>query len=1250
MGLFDHLFKPKPGPAGEEIVEAEAASPEPLAAVESGSQNAASSRPDPSAFLHPKNFIPRAGSPIVPAPKSPLATATRFAERKLGPSVAPAASDEIVLTLGDILSRIPTHYLKSGTHDPKRELRFKINDLSSDIARGRAAVPLSSVARLLPDIFVKEIAPDEDTEVRLPLQKLVEQIGLLRSRPAAPAAEKTAQPAPQPPSAQRVSPEVETPTLTAEIVPPVVKPAGLAPARESLRELRPDAEKVDELRRLGESLRESFFAADKVVEAEPVAEKPVIERVPQIESPTSALMPEPAKEAEAPAVKGADFFSPPPVESTTVAPKPAQAEVLASSFAQALAVESEKKAVMAIEKIEALANEAEQRLSPTPVPGAGSAETPASIAPPSARPEVELTKEPKPAVEPHADAGSRTEPESAEERIHLSLAAILRQCPQEIIVGQLPPVDDSVRITLPFAPIDRQLNTGKVEVSATHFVAALPARFQKFFKAPPDLKIPIPLEEVFQNLPTASAEIAIPPEQPLGLILAPAAESVAQAPVPTNIPEAVVEPVPAITQETPAMPPEPDPTPAAVLDFSHSASVEKPAAEALPSLPDSVPSVSEPAVEIPSSVSEIGSEAAAADEVKPALHLPAFHIFAPPPPLVTLAKSEVSVAETTAFADPPATVVSEAPIEAAPLAEATKLELRTAEISAPLESVATEVPPPPAKPESATLVLIASAKHESQTGEAPLPIMETVVPAPSPETELDAHAPVPELQKEMVATAELSSAPASPAAGSVENPPETLASKWEAVAQTAHSDTSGVFAAATKTIVPPLMIRPLIMPPPPLFGFKPMSEAPAEETPAEDHYVTLDKISVITDFKLVSYDDTEKTKVISDELLAAPIPVSQPDPAQPELFNEPLPSVETAALVGASPDTEAPSAFGETAAKITGEIPSPTFAVEADATPLPIPTDSPQPIAVDDSLPEANEQVVEVVPPSETAPRSSISAVEADLHSVEAVLFGGAAAPEVATRTIAEKEIESAAAPPPPPDFATTHFAETEIKPAAAPVAEVIPPLEEDSIRVQTFEPSKEEAKSPEPEPAPEVEKAAPIEEFPAVDADQIAAAVPVIPPPPLPLLPLPRLGPSFAASDVIPPPALQLRRLDQDALQALFMTEETLDLPKISRLAATLPGVHACVIATRDQAVTGGSLPEGFDLAALLGLAPRIREAASRMPIGALKHFTIYGESYSISFFERRGLSLCAIHRARSFVPGVREKLVAIADELSQT
>ena len=64
-----------------------------------------------------------------------------------------------------------------------------------------------------------------------------------------------------------------------------------------------------------------------------------------------------------------------------------------------------------------------------------------------------------------------------------------------------------MRITLPFAPIDRQLIKGQVEVSALRFVAALPETYQKYFVAKVGVKVPIPLEEVFQNLPTPTHEL-----------------------------------------------------------------------------------------------------------------------------------------------------------------------------------------------------------------------------------------------------------------------------------------------------------------------------------------------------------------------------------------------------------------------------------------------------------------------------------------------------------------------------------------------------------------------------------------------------------------------------------------------------------------------------------------------------------------------------------------------------------------------
>jgi hypothetical protein len=284
--------------------------------------------------------------------------------------------------------------------------------------------------------------------------------------------------------------------------------------------------------------------------------------------------------------------------------------------------------------------------------------------------------------------------------------------------------------------------------------------------------------------------------------------------------------------------------------------------------------------------------------------------------------------------------------------------------------------------------------------------------------------------------------------------------------------------------------------------------------------------------------------------------------------------------------------------------------------------------------PESEKPVVEETAPAPTATPLAAVAGETAAQSVEAV---PATEPAPPAEHHAEPVVEGLAAA-----AAVAAVTAMAAEPPSTPVSEVPPeagPSEPVVAPVQSAEPAEAAAKvttTEEPTPA---EPAAAV----VSPASEEAPA-----PLPHPLFPIPRHV-EHAPFEVLPPPSLPLRRFDQDAVQALFMTEETLDLPKISRLAAGLPGMYACVIATRDQACTGGTLPEGFDLAALLGLAPRVGEAAGRMPIGALKHFTLYGEAYSVSFFERNGLSLCAVHRPRSFVPGVREKLVALADELSR-
>jgi hypothetical protein len=86
-------------------------------------------------------------------------------------------------------------------------------------------------------------------------------------------------------------------------------------------------------------------------------------------------------------------------------------------------------------------------------------------------------------------------------RLELSLAAVLKRCPREMVIGDLPRLDENAQITLPLAQIEQQLPTGKVEISALEFIAALPSAVRQHFRAVEGLKVALPLQEILEKLP-----------------------------------------------------------------------------------------------------------------------------------------------------------------------------------------------------------------------------------------------------------------------------------------------------------------------------------------------------------------------------------------------------------------------------------------------------------------------------------------------------------------------------------------------------------------------------------------------------------------------------------------------------------------------------------------------------------------------------------------------------------------------------
>jgi predicted regulator of Ras-like GTPase activity (Roadblock/LC7/MglB family) len=135
--------------------------------------------------------------------------------------------------------------------------------------------------------------------------------------------------------------------------------------------------------------------------------------------------------------------------------------------------------------------------------------------------------------------------------------------------------------------------------------------------------------------------------------------------------------------------------------------------------------------------------------------------------------------------------------------------------------------------------------------------------------------------------------------------------------------------------------------------------------------------------------------------------------------------------------------------------------------------------------------------------------------------------------------------------------------------------------------------------------------------------------------------------------PSARIELVQQDALQAVFMTEEMLSIDRVVELCGILPGIKSCILAHGAEVLASHNVPESIDLVSLsahaLEMLAAMRQSASRMGIGAVPAVTIHAEKGPITFFHQDDLCLLVMHKDRGFVPGVREKLQKVVEYLAQ-
>ena len=131
----------------------------------------------------------------------------------------------------------------------------------------------------------------------------------------------------------------------------------------------------------------------------------------------------------------------------------------------------------------------------------------------------------------------------------------------------------------------------------------------------------------------------------------------------------------------------------------------------------------------------------------------------------------------------------------------------------------------------------------------------------------------------------------------------------------------------------------------------------------------------------------------------------------------------------------------------------------------------------------------------------------------------------------------------------------------------------------------------------------------------------------------------------------LEQVKVNSEKLQAIFLTDEPLDLPKTIRKVGELPGLRSCLLNTTDGLKLAGGLDSPGQEQAVSVLAPELfKEARSKlaeMQFGALETITLHCGRDQLSTFLQGKLCLTVLHDNRPFKPGIREKVQAVMNEL---
>jgi predicted regulator of Ras-like GTPase activity (Roadblock/LC7/MglB family) len=362
----------------------------------------------------------------------------------LARALEPKLERAISLRIADFIDRVPAGYIKPvEILDASARVSLKASEIEKGMPEQNPTISLPSLYQQVPEIFLRNVRPDDETRVALPYEKVLEQFKSANVR-----SDQLRDPA---------VPQLDTPILKATIQDSERFGTKIEPIETSALP----------------SIPMKTATAESIAAAEPDAIVQETTKSTSLGHPVISLYsPELKSKSEPPSPRSPSRTGSIPFE---VSPNGTGAS--------------------ATERVPASSG------PPVPTPLPFTPDLPKIAFQPSVeKPKAPLTKTPARPLAPKPETISA--PAKDETPITLSLKVVLQNLPAFQLDGDVGTVSDEDRLTLPLALIETQLASGRISIAPEIFQAALPEKHRGLFQVD-EAKTPVglPLEEVLKNLP-----------------------------------------------------------------------------------------------------------------------------------------------------------------------------------------------------------------------------------------------------------------------------------------------------------------------------------------------------------------------------------------------------------------------------------------------------------------------------------------------------------------------------------------------------------------------------------------------------------------------------------------------------------------------------------------------------------------------------------------------------------------------------